>query len=70
MDLPPRHPPFERPDLFRSSSSPAPATVSPDAWRMSLTQYRKPAKYEIQGVPELRVPKQTLITFLFFDLET
>ena len=24
----------------------------------------------IQGVPELRVPKQTLITFLFFDLET
>ena len=25
---------------------------------------------KIQGVPELRVPKQTLITFLFFDLET
>ena len=24
----------------------------------------------IQGVPELSVPKQTLITFLFFDLET
>ena len=24
---------------------------------------------EIQSVPELRVPKQTLITFLFFDLE-
>ena len=24
----------------------------------------------VQSVPELRVPKQTLITFLFFDLET
>ena len=24
---------------------------------------------QIQSVPELRVPKQTLITFLFFDLE-
>ena len=40
--LPPRPPPLDRPNLFRSPS-PAPPPPS-DSWRMSLTQYRKPAR--------------------------
>ena len=42
-DLPPRHPPFERPS-FRLSS-PAPSTNPKEDWRMPLTQYRKALKY-------------------------
>ena len=40
--LPPRPPPLDRPNLFRSAS-PAPPPAA-DSWRMSLTQYRKPAR--------------------------
>ena len=40
--LPPRPPPLDRPNLFRSAS-PAPPPNA-DSWRMSLTQYRKPAR--------------------------
>merc|ERR1712106_121369 len=42
-ELPPRHPPFERPP-FRLSS-PAPPTSRAEDWRMPLTEYRKPPKY-------------------------
>ena len=41
--LPPRPPPLDRPNLFRSPS-PAPPPAS-DSWRMSLTQYRKPPRF-------------------------
>ena len=43
MDLPPRPPPPERAFVYRVPS-PAPPTVSPDNWKMALTQYRKPAR--------------------------
>ena len=42
LDLPPRPPPPERAFVYRVPS-PAPP-VSPDNWKMSLTQYRKPAR--------------------------
>merc|ERR1712168_1053264 len=47
MNLPPRPPPPERAFVYRLPS-PAPPPVSPDSWKMSLTQYRKPARYSEQ----------------------
>merc|ERR1712112_44772 len=47
FDLPPRPPPLERPPLFRPPS-PAPPASHADSWRMSLTQYRKPARFSEQ----------------------
>ena len=42
-DLPPRHPPFERPTY--KLSSPAPPINPKEDWRMPLIQYRKAPKY-------------------------